>query len=117
MNMIAAVDRNWAIGKKGRLLVSIPNDQKHFRDETIGKVVVLGRRTLQTFPQGMPLQGRTNIILSRDKDFTVKGAIVVNSIEKLLRTLENYPPRDIYCIGGQSVYDIAYTFLKYERRK
>lgn len=70
MNMIAAVDRNWAIGKKGRLLVSIPNDQKHFRDETIGRVVVLGRRTLQTFPQGMPLQGRTNIILSRDKDFT-----------------------------------------------
>ena len=163
MNMIAAVDRNWAIGKKGRLLVSIPNDQKHFRDETIGRVVVLGRRTLQTFPQGMPLQGRTNIILSRDKDFTVKGAIVVNSIEKLLRTLENYPPWDIYCIGGQSVYeqllpycdtahitkidhvyeadayfpnldrdpeweitadsdeqtyfDIAYTFLKYERRK
>ena len=61
MNIIAAVDRNWGIGYRGRLLVSIPNDQRHFREETIGKVVVLGRRTLQTFPQGMPLQGRRSI--------------------------------------------------------
>ena len=163
MNIIAAVDRNWAIGQKGRLLVSIPNDQKHFREETIGKVVVLGRRTLQTFPQGMPLQGRTNIILSKDRSYQVKGATVVHSIEELLRELEKYPTEDVYCIGGESVYvqllpycdtahitridhayeadahfpnldrdsewevtadsdeqtyfDIAYTFLKYERKK
>ena len=44
MNMIAAVDRNWAIGRKGGLLVSIPNDHKHFREETLGRVVVLGDR-------------------------------------------------------------------------
>ena len=163
MNIIAAVDRNWAIGRKGRLLVSIPNDQKHFREETIGKVVVSGRRTLQTFPQGMPLQGRTNIILSKDRGYQVKGVTVVHSIEELLRELEKYPTEDVYCIGGESVYaqllpycdtahitmidhayeadahfpnldrdpdwvitadsdeqtyfDIAYTFLKYERKK
>lgn len=104
MNMIAAVDNNWAIGRKGRLLVSIPNDHKFFREETEGRVVVFGRRTLQTFPQGMPLGGRTNIMLSRDRNCHVKGAVVVHSIEELLRKLEPYPPEDVYCIGGESVY-------------
>ena len=64
MNLIVAVDNNWAIGCKGGLLVRIPNDHKAFRQETAGKVVVLGRKTLETFPQGMPLVDRTNIILS-----------------------------------------------------
>ena len=67
MNIIVCADNNWAIGYKNRLLVSIPNDMKHFREETMGKVVVLGRKTLETFPQGQPLQGRTNIVLSKDK--------------------------------------------------
>ena len=104
MNMIAAVDRNWAIGRKGRLLVSIPNDLKHFREETMGKVVVLGRKTLQTFPQAMPLSGRTNIILSRNPSFFVKGAQVVHSLDELKLALEPFPSKDIYCIGGESIY-------------
>ncbi|MDE7112920.1 MAG: dihydrofolate reductase, partial [Acetatifactor sp.] len=56
MNILTAVDRNWAIGNKNDLLISIPNDHKHFREETTGKVVVLGRKTLETFPQGLPLK-------------------------------------------------------------
>ena len=104
MNMIAAVDRNWAIGRKGRLLVSIPNDLKHFREETMGKVVVLGWKTLQTFPQAMPLSGRTNIILSRNPSFFVKGAQVVHSLDELKLALEPFPSKDIYCIGGESIY-------------
>ena len=104
MNMIAAVDRNWAIGRKGRLLVSIPNDLKHFREETMGKVVVLGRKTLQTFPQAMPLSGRTNIILSRNPSFFVKGAQVVHSLDELKLALEPFASKDIYCIGGESIY-------------
>ena len=163
MNIIAAVDNNWAIGRKGRLLVSIPNDHKFFREETSGKVVVFGHKTLYTFPQGMPLKGRTNILLSRDPGCRVKDTIVVHSVEELLRVLEPYPSKDVYCIGGESVYrqllpycdtahitridhvyeadahfpnldtdpeweitadsdeltyfDIAYTFLRYERKK
>ncbi len=105
MNIIAAVDNNWAIGNKGQLLVSIPNDQKHFREETTGKVVVLGRKTLQTFPQGMPLQNRRNIVLSKDKNYQVKGAQVVHSVEELLEELKQYPSEDIYIIGGQSIYE------------
>ena len=104
MNIIAAVDRNWGIGYRGRLLVSIPNDQRHFREETIGKVVVLGRRTLQTFPQGMPLSNRTNIILSANLDYQVKDAVVVHSKEELDEELKKYASEDVYIIGGESVY-------------
>lgn len=104
MNLIVAVDNNWAIGNKNKLLVSIPNDMKHFREETTGKVVVLGRKTLETFPQGLPLKNRTNIILTKNQNFKVKDAIVVHSLEDLLEELKNYEPEDIYVIGGDSVY-------------
>lgn len=104
MNLIVAADSNWAIGNKDKLLISIPNDQKHFREETTGKVVVLGRKTLQTFPQGLPLKNRTNIILSRNPSYTVKGATVVHSLEELLEELKKYNTEDVYVIGGESVY-------------
>lgn len=93
MNLIVAVDSNWAIGSKNELLIRIPNDHKHFREETTGKVVVLGRKTLETFPQGMPLKNRTNIILSKDPNYQVKDAIVVHSIEELLEELKNTTKR------------------------
>ncbi|MGN0402480.1 MAG: dihydrofolate reductase [Acetatifactor sp.] len=104
MNLIVAVDNNWAIGNKGRLLVSIPNDHKHFREETTGKVVVLGRKTLQTFPQGLPLKNRISIILSGDKKYTVKDAIVVHSVNELMDELKKYDSGDVYVIGGESIY-------------
>ena len=104
MNVIVAVDNNWAIGCKGGLLVRIPNDHKAFRQETAGKVVVLGRKTLETFPQGMPLADRTNIILSGNPAYRVKGAVVVHSLEELLDELKKYRDEEIYIIGGESVY-------------
>ena len=104
MNLIVAVDNNWAIGNKNELLVRIPNDHKHFREETTGKVVVLGRKTLETFPQGQPLKNRTNIILTTDRKYQVKDAIIVHSIAELLEKLKKYNDEDIYIIGGESVY-------------
>ena len=104
MNLIVAVDNNWAIGNKNELLIRIPNDHKHFREETTGKVVVLGRKTLETFPQGLPLKNRTNIILSKDAAYKVKDAVVVHSVEELLEELKQYDEEDIYIIGGESVY-------------
>ena len=104
MNMIVAVDENWAIGNKGGLLVQIPSDQKFFREVTTGKVVVMGRKTLATQPQGQPLAGRTNIILTRNKSLKIKGAILVHSIEELLETLKPYATEDIFVIGGEEVY-------------
>ena len=104
MNAIVAVDNNWAIGCKNSLLVRIPADHKNFRRETTGKVVVLGRKTLETFPQGMPLPNRTNIILSTNPEYKVKDAVVVHNKEELDAELKKYPTEDVYIIGGESVY-------------
>lgn len=104
MNIIAAVDNNWAIGNQGSLLVSIPSDQKMFRQMTMGKVIVYGRKTLDTFAQGQPLTGRTNIILSTDMNYQVRGAQVVHSLEELLEVLQGYESDDIYIVGGESIY-------------
>lgn len=110
MNLIVAVDNNWAIGSKNSLLVSIPADHKFFRQETTGKVVVLGRKTLETFPQGLPLKNRTNIIMSTNPDYYVKDAIIVHSKEELLEELKNYKSEDVYIIGGESVYRLMLPY-------
>ena len=145
MNIIATVDKNWAIGKDNKLLVSIPADMKMFRQETTGKVVVMGRKTLESFPNGLPLKNRTNIVLTGNKDYNVKDAIIVYTVEELLEEIKKYPSEEVYCIGGDSVYkqrlhycdtahempewkvtaesdeqtyfDLEYSFMKYERIK
>lgn len=104
MNLIVAVDENWAIGKDNKLLVSIPSDMKFFRETTTGKVVVMGRKTLESFPNGLPLKNRTNIVLTRNRDYQVKDAIVVHSVPELLVKLDKYSREDVYVIGGDSVY-------------
>ena len=104
MNLIVAVDKNWAIGKDNKLLVSIPSDMKFFRETTTGKVVVMGRKTLESFPNGLPLKNRTNIVLTRNRDYQVKDAIVVHSVPELLVKLDKYSSEDVYVIGGDSVY-------------
>lgn len=104
MNMIVAVDNNWAIGNKNELLARIPGDHRFFREVTTGNIVVLGRKTLETFPQGQPLKNRTNIILSTKQDYQVKDATVVHSIDELLKELKQYESDRVYIIGGESVY-------------
>ena len=104
MNIIVAADQNWAIGKDNKLLISIPADMKFFRTTTTGKVVVMGRKTLESFPGGQPLKKRTNIVLTRDKHYKVKDAIVVHSIEGVLEELKKYDSEDVYVIGGDSIY-------------
>ena len=104
MNLIAAVDKNWAIGNKGQLLVRIPADQRMFRQETLDKVIVYGRKTLETFPLAQPLDRRVNIVLSSNPDYKVKNAVVVHNMDELMKELEGYPSEDIYIIGGESVY-------------
>lgn len=104
MNIIVAADRNWGIGKNNSLLVQIPRDQKMFREMTTGKVVVMGRKTLESLPQKQPLANRTNIVLSENPKFKIKGAIVVHSMEELMEELKKYDDDDIYIVGGESVY-------------
>ncbi|MCL2255091.1 MAG: dihydrofolate reductase [Lachnospiraceae bacterium] len=110
MNIIAAVDRNWAIGNKGDLLIRIPADLKLFQSETMGKVIVLGRKTLSTFPGGLPLKGRTNIIMSTNPNYKVKNAAVAHNLPQLLDELGKYPPEDIFIIGGESIYRLLLPY-------
>lgn len=104
MKAIAAVDSNWAIGNKNRLLTSIPADMKFFREKTDGHVVVMGRKTLESFPNGLPLKNRTNIVLTGNKNYQVKDAVIVHTKEELLEELQKYDPDGIYIIGGESIY-------------
>lgn len=112
MNLIVAVDKNWAIGLQNKLLVSIPADMKFFRETTMGKVVVMGRKTLESFPGGQPLKKRTNIVLTRDKNYEVKDAIVVHNVEELLEELKQYEEEEIYVIGGESIYRLLLPYCK-----
>ena len=111
MNMIVCVDSNWGIGYKNELLVRIPSDQKFFRETTTGRVVVMGRKTLDSFPGGKPLKNRTNIVITSSVNNTPRDEeIYVNSIEECLELLKQYNDEDIYIIGGASIYK---QFLPY----
>ena len=100
MNLIVAVDENWAIGKGGDQLTYIPEDLKRFKALTMDHTVILGRKTLATFPGGRPLKGRPNLILSATPGYEVEGAKVCPSVESLLKEA----PEDAFVIGGESVY-------------
>ncbi|WP_418745566.1 dihydrofolate reductase [Frisingicoccus sp.] len=105
MNIIVAVDKNWAIGYQNKLLNSIPEDMKFFRETTTGKVVVMGRKTLESFPNGRPLKNRTNVVITRQKGYEVPGAVVVHSVDEAMDYLKNFKSEDIYVIGGASIYE------------
>ncbi len=121
MKLIVAVDRNWAIGNKGGLLVSIPEDMKFFRETTTGNVVVMGKNTLISFPGSKPLKNRENIVIALEKDYKVEGATVVYSIEEALEAVKEFDTDNVYVIGGGSIYkqmlpycDTAYvTYMDY----
>ncbi len=110
MEMIVAVDRSWAIGRKNRLLASIPQDQKQFREKTMGNVVIMGRKTLESLPGGQPLFHRVNLILSRNPEYQVKGAQVVHSQEELFEVLEEYEKQKIFVAGGGEIYRLLLPF-------
>ncbi|MDE7157305.1 MAG: dihydrofolate reductase [Lachnospiraceae bacterium] len=121
MKLIVAVDKNWAIGKNGKLLVSIPADMKFFRETTTGNVVVMGKNTLNSFPNGLPLKNRVNIVMTTNRSFDGKGADVVYSLEDVLEEVKKYDTDRVYVIGGAAVYeqlleycDTAYvTYIDY----
>ena len=104
MKLIVAVDREWNIGNKGDLLFRLPLDMKFFRTQTSGKVVVMGRKTLESFPNSKPLKNRVNIVLSRDKSYSAEGAVVVADTDELKEVLKEYNTDDVYVIGGEAIY-------------
>lgn len=103
MKLIVAVDKNWAIGKDNKLMWSIPGDMKFFRETTKGNIIIMGRKTLESFPQEQPLKGRVNIVITRNPDYKVKGAVVVHSVEEAIEEAAKHAG-ETYVIGGESIY-------------
>ncbi len=103
MNLIVAVDKNWAIGKDNKMMWSIPGDMKFFRETTRGNIVIMGRKTLESFPQGQPLKNRVNIVITKNPNYKVKDAVIVHSIEAAMEEAKKYKGK-IYVIGGESIY-------------
>lgn len=113
MKTIFAVDKNWGLGKNNGLLFDLKEDMRHFVSHTRGKIVVMGSNTLLSLPGGMPLKGRTNIVLNPNgmtEDATLKGYILAKSLNELFALLKNYDSEDVYVIGGAMLY---YTLLPY----
>lgn len=104
MNLIVAVDKNWAIGANNDLLISIPEDMQFFKEKTMGKVVIMGKNTLESFPGAKPLKNRTNIVIALETDYKVDGATVVYTLEDFIKEAEKYPSEDVFVIGGGSIY-------------
>lgn len=105
MKAIVAVDKKWGIGNDGKLLARIPEDQKFFKDQTINKIVVMGRETLLSMPGSKPLKDRTNIVLTRRSNFQQADVIVCHGLDELFTKIDAYDRDDVFIIGGQSVYE------------
>lgn len=110
MNLIVAVDRKWAIGRDGQLLFTIPDDMRFFKKMTTGKVVVMGHATLRSLPKGKPLKDRTNIVLSRNRELVIEGALVCHSAGELFSVLESYAENAVWVIGGETVYRLLLPY-------
>lgn len=111
MDLVVNVTENWAIGKGGDQLVYISADLKRFRQLTTGKTVILGRKTLATFPGGRPLKNRTNLVLSSSVK-TIDGAEVFPDLPSLLLRLKELNSEDISVIGGASVYEALLPYCR-----
>lgn len=109
MKLVVAVDEGWGIGYRGELLAHVRADLRNFAKLTTGHTVVLGSKTLATFPGGRPLKNRTNIILSRRADYAPEGALVAHSKDELLDMIKDIED-EVFVIGGASVYQLLLPY-------
>ena len=110
MQCIVNVTQDWGIGLRDELLVSISADLRRFRQLTTGGTVILGRKTLATFPGGRPLKNRTNLVLSSNRHLEIPGAQVLHSLPQLLAACRSVPPENLFVIGGASVYELLLPY-------
>lgn len=113
MNFIVALDKNNGIGNKNKLLIHLPEDLKFFKKTTWGKVLVMGRETLESLPDKKPLPGRTTIVITSRKDYMNNEAVVVNSLSELFEKIKLYKSEDVFVAGGESVYQQLIPYCEY----
>lgn len=104
MRAIVAVCADWGIGFEGKLLVHCRADMRHFVQCTTGGTVIMGRKTLESFPGGRPLKNRRNIVLTHQEMALPEGAERASSVEEALRAVADEDPEHVWAIGGESVY-------------
>ena len=106
ISLIAAVAKNRALGKDGRLLWHLPEDMRHFRETTRGKPVIMGRKTWESLPDAFrPLPGRRNVVISRNRAYEAPGATLAGSLEEAVRLTQD--DAEVFVIGGAKIYSQA----------
>ncbi len=103
MNLIVAVSDNWGIGYKNKLLFSVPLDMKFFRETTKDSVVIMGRKTLESFPNKKPLKNRVNIVLTSHLDYKVEDTVMCHSVKDAIEYSKRYD-KPVFVIGGEAIY-------------
>lgn len=111
ITIIVAVDENNVIGKDNQLIWRLPNDMKFFKDKTIGHCVITGRKNYESIPEKFrPLIDRKNIVITRQKNYTAPGAIVVGSVEEAIVSAKKTNDTEIFIIGGAEIYKQSLPF-------
>ncbi len=120
MKLIAAVNNNWGIGKGNDLLYHIPTDMKFFRSKTKDNIIIIGRKTLESFPNSKPLPYRINIVLTRDTSYAAEGTVLCNNLDDVFSYIKTVD-KDVYVCGGAEIYklllpycDVAYITKIYD---
>ena len=108
ISIIVAVAENGVIGSDNQLIWHLSDDLKNFKKITSGHCIIMGRKTFESI--GRPLPNRTNIILSRNKNYKADGCIVLNSLSQALIHSKETGKKETFIIGGQAVYNAAYAF-------
>ena len=108
MIAIAVVDENWGLGNDGKLLARLPGDLKHFKEKTLGKTVIMGRKTFESM-SGKLLPGRETVILSRDAGFK-PGCTVLRSLDEVLGYVKGLPGDGVFVAGGEEIYRLFFPY-------
>ena len=105
ISLIVAISKNKVIGKNNQLIWKLPKDMKFFMDTTLGHTVIMGRKNFESIPEKFrPLKNRTNIIITRNKNYTADNCIVVHSIQESLKCMNFREDEEVFVIGGGEIY-------------
>lgn len=105
VSLIVAVASNGVIGGNNMLVWHLPADMKFFKEKTMGHCVISGRKNYESIPEKFrPLPGRTNIVITRQKDYRAPGAVVVGSVEEALEEAQKTGDQEIFIIGGAEIF-------------
>jgi dihydrofolate reductase len=111
ISIIVAAALNNAIGKDNQLLWRLPNDMKFFKNTTWALPVIMGRKTFESL--GKPLNGRVNIVITRQKDWKAEGVVVVNNLEDALFVAQTTDCKEVFVIGGGEIYEQSFSKAKH----